>query len=115
MTTPISQLAVPWADCQGESVMDQMRHGVRYLDLRAVWVEGGAERIELGLEEGEADWLVTHTLLGGPIEDVFIQACGPGALLRRRAICGPESHSSPRWRSSCASTSGRWCCWTCST
>lgn len=73
MTTPISQLAVPWADCQGESVMDQLRHGVRYLDLRAVWVEGGSERIELGLGEGEADWLVTHTLLGGPIEDVFIQ------------------------------------------
>ena len=46
---------------------------VRYLDLRAVWVEGGAERIELGLEEGEADWLVTHSLLGGPIEDVFTQ------------------------------------------
>lgn len=38
-----------------------------------MWVEGGSERIELGLEEGEADWLVTHTLLGGPIEDVFIQ------------------------------------------
>lgn len=74
VTTPISQLAVPWADCQGESVADQLRHGVRYLDLRAVWVEGGAERRELGLGEGEADWLVTHTLLGGPIEDVFIQA-----------------------------------------
>ena len=41
-----------------------------------MWVEGGAERIELGLEEGEADWLVTHSLLGGPIEDVFTQA-GP--------------------------------------
>lgn len=29
MTTPISQLAVPWADCQGESITDQLRHGVR--------------------------------------------------------------------------------------
>jgi hypothetical protein len=84
VTTPISQLAVPWADCQGESVADQLRHGVRYLDLRAVWVEGGAERRELGLGEGEADWLVTHTLLGGPIEDVFIQArLTPGAPLPR--------------------------------
>lgn len=73
VTTPISQLAVPWADCQGESVREQLAHGVRYLDLRAVWVEGAEQRRELGLGEGEADWLVTHTLLGGPIEEVFTQ------------------------------------------
>jgi hypothetical protein len=85
VTTPISQLAVPWADCQGESVGDQLRHGVRYLDLRAVWVEGGAERRELGLGEGEADWLVTHTLLGGPIEDVFIQARAAARAAARRS------------------------------
>jgi len=94
VTTPISQLAVPWADCQGESVADQLRHGVRYLDLRAVGVEGGAERRELGLGEGEADWLVTHTLLGGPIEDVFIQARGPRA--RARASCGTATKAEPK-------------------
>ena len=93
VTTPISQLAVPWADCQGESVADQLRHGVRYLDLRAVWVEGGAERRELGLGEGEADWLVTHTLLGGPIEDVFIQA-------RARAVCAAAGQAQRRTRHS---------------
>ena len=59
---------------RGASEAAAWRAQVRYLDLRAVWVEGGSERIELGLGEGEADWLVTHTLLGGAIEDVFIQA-----------------------------------------
>jgi len=73
VTVPVSQLAVPWADCQGETVADQLRHGVRYLDLRAVWVESSDQRRELGLGEGGPEWLVTHTLLGGPIEDVFIQ------------------------------------------
>lgn len=34
MTTPISQLAVPWADCQGESITDQLRHGVRHAHVR---------------------------------------------------------------------------------
>jgi hypothetical protein len=95
VTTPISQLAVPWADCQGESVGDQLRHGVRYLDLRAVWVEGGAERRELGLGEGEADWLVTHTLLGGPIEDVFIQA--------RARACAPAGCAHTHAARTCAS------------
>lgn len=73
VTAGVSGLAAPWADCQGESVLAQLQHGVRYLDLRAVWVDGAEQRRALGLPDGGADWLVTHTLLGGRIEDVFVQ------------------------------------------
>ena len=116
---------MPWADCQGESIADQLRHGVRYLDLRAVWVEGGAERRELGLGEGEADWLVTHTLLGGPIEEVFIQVRTPRGRLPARVCARGSAVGSPRLTRSlsldtrllrsCGSTRARSCCWTCST
>jgi len=112
MTTPVAQLAVPWADCQGESVADQLRHGVRYLDLRAVWVESADQRRDLGLGEGGPEWLVTHTLLGGPIEEVFIQARSVVVSVSQWApLTGVENRLQP----SCASTRKRLCCSTCST